>query len=53
MKVVFIKPHKRNWECDIIPNILVLRINNEIRFAISIFLWDIVFYFKINNYGRN
>lgn len=49
MKVVFIKPRKRSWECDIIPNILVLRTGDEIRFAISILLWGIVFQFKINN----
>lgn len=47
MKVEFIKPHKYSWECDILPNILILRINNEIRFAISILLWGIVFRFKI------
>ena len=47
MKVRFIKPHKTSWECDILPNILVLRIGNEIRFAISILLWGIVFQFKI------
>ena len=47
MKVRFIKPHKTSWECDILPNILVLRIVNEIRFAISILLWGIVFQFKI------
>ena len=47
MKVIFVKPHKTRWECDIIPNILVLRTGNEIRLAISIFLWGIVFSFKI------
>ena len=49
MKVTFIKPCKRRWECDIIPNILVLRTGDEIRFALSILLWGIVFQFKIKN----
>ena len=49
MKFTFVKPSKRSWECDIIPNILVLRTGDEIRFVISILLWDIVFRFKINN----
>ena len=47
MKIQFIKPFKDSWECDILPNILVLRIGNEIRIAISILLWGIVFCFKI------
>ena len=47
MKVEFIKPHKTSWECDILPNILILRTKRDIRFAISIFLWGIVFIFKI------
>ena len=47
MKVEFVKPNKTSWECDIIPNILVLRTGNEIRFAMSILLWGIVFSFKI------
>lgn len=47
MKVEFVKPHKTSWECDILPNILVLRTSDEIRFAISILLWGIVFRFKI------
>ena len=47
MKIGFIKPYKTNWELDILPNILVLRIGNEIRLAISILLWGIVFHFKI------
>ena len=47
MKVGFIKPHKYSWECDILPNILILRTNNESRFAMSILLWGIVFSFKI------
>lgn len=47
MKVQFIKPLKDSWECDILPNILILRIGNEIRFAISILLWGIIFIFKI------
>lgn len=47
MKVTFVKPHKTSWECDIIPNILILRTGNEIRLVISIFLYGIVFSFKI------
>ena len=47
MKVTFVKPHKTSWECDIIPNICIIRISNEIKFAISILLWGIVFQFKI------
>lgn len=47
MKVAFVKPHKTSWECDIIPNVLVLRTGDEIRFAVSILFWGIVFIFKI------
>ena len=49
MKVTFVKPHKTSWECDIIPNILVLRTGDEIKFAVSILFWGIVFQFKLNN----
>ena len=47
MKIIFIKPHKNSWECDIIPNVLIMRTGDEIKFAISILLWGIVFSFKI------
>ena len=47
MKVTFITPKKTSWECDIIPNFLILRTGNEIRIAISILFLEIVFSFKI------
>lgn len=49
MKVKFIRPYRTSWEFDIIPNICFLRVGDEIKFAISILLWGIVFQFKINN----
>ena len=50
MKVAFIKPHKTSWECDIIPNICIIRTADRIKFAVSILFWGIVFSFKINIY---
>lgn len=47
MKIQFVRPEKYSWELDVLPNILILRTKRDIRFALSIFLWGIVFIFKI------
>lgn len=47
MKIQFVGPQKHSWELDILPNILILRTKRDIRFALSIFLWGIVFVFKV------
>lgn len=48
MKIELIKPHRRSWECDLIPNVLILRTEDKLKLAVSLLLWGIVFVFNLN-----
>lgn len=47
MKLKLIKPHKRSWECDLLPNVLVLRTGDRLKLAVSFLLWGVVFVFNL------
>ncbi len=47
MELKLIKPYKHSWECDLLPNVLVLRIGCKLKLVLSFLLWGVAFVFKL------
>lgn len=47
MKLELITPHKHSWECDLLPNVLVLRTGCKLKLAVSFLLWGVVLVFNL------
>ena len=46
MELKLIKPHKHSWECDLLPNVLVMRMGDRLALAVSFLLWGVFFVFN-------